>query len=155
MFITHEDTWDAQTFLGTLNTGRKGIFERTISGGFKEITGIGDAVAGLSGATVGSLKDPVVSSDGSRRGWDGTIKVSGIVDATNDVGVWAMDSTGALRLLFREGDMIEGRQLKSFTVLKAVPGSPGVTHAFNDAGQVAWRATFIDGTTAVMVTQVP
>ena len=81
--------------------------------------------------------------------------LTGAVGAPNDTGVWAMDGEGALRLLFREGDIVGGRVVKAFTVLKAVSGSPGVTRAFNDVGQVVWRATFTDGTTAVVVTQVP
>lgn len=80
---------------------------------------------------------------------------AGGVDGGNDAGVWAVDSAGALRLLFRERDPIAGRVLASFTVLKAVAGSPGTTRAFNDAGQVIWRAAFSDGTSAIMVTTVP
>ena len=69
--------------------------------------------------------------------------------------VVVVDEQQDIRLLFREGDTIGGKQVKSFTVLKAVSGSPGVTRAFNDAGQVVWRATFLDGTTAIVVTTVP
>jgi hypothetical protein len=77
------------------------------------------------------------------------------VNATNDAGVWAMQTTGSLGLLFREGDMIFGKKLKSFDVLNAVHGSTGVTRAFNNAALVAWRARFVNGDSAVMVTSVP
>ena len=80
---------------------------------------------------------------------------TGGVDASNDKGVWAVDSVGNLRLLFRKGDTIEGRELKGFTVLNAVSGSPGVTRSFNNYGQLVWRATFTDGSNAIVVTQVP
>jgi len=80
---------------------------------------------------------------------------TGGVDASNDKGVWAVDSQGVLRLLFRKGDTIEGRELKGFTVLNAVSGSPGVTRSFNNHGQLVWRATFADGSNAIVVTQVP
>jgi hypothetical protein len=40
-------------------------------------------------------------------------------------------------------------------VLKEVSGSPGVTRAFNSRGELAWQATFTDGTTGIVVTQVP
>ncbi len=73
----------------------------------------------------------------------------------NDEGVWAVDSEGALRLLFREGGTVAGGIAKTIAVLHAVPGSPGVTRAFNNEAQVAWRATFTDGTSAIVVTQVP
>jgi hypothetical protein len=80
---------------------------------------------------------------------------TGGVDASNDKGVWAVDSLGTLRLLFREGDTISGKVLKSFTLLNAVNGSPGVTRSFNNHGQVVWRASFTDGSSAIVVTQVP
>ncbi len=78
------------------------------------------------------------------------------IDKTNDVGVWATDGAGALRLLFREGDTIaSGKQVKNFVVLKAVSGSPGTTHAFNSRAQVLWRVTFLDGRSAIVRTTVP
>lgn len=80
---------------------------------------------------------------------------AGGVEASNDAGLWAVDSYGALRKLFREGDAIGGKTLLRFNVLKAVSGSPGVTRAFNSASQVAWRASFTDGTSAVVVTSIP
>jgi hypothetical protein len=79
----------------------------------------------------------------------------GVVNAANDAGVWAVDSTGALRLLFRKGEMIGEKKLASFNVLNAVRGSAGATRTFNNGAQVAWRATFIDGSTAIVVTTVP
>jgi hypothetical protein len=77
------------------------------------------------------------------------------VPTTRDIGVWAVDSAGALRVLFREGDTIAGKEVKSLTVLKAVGGSPGTTHAFNGSAEIVWRAAFTDGTAAIMVTTVP
>ena len=80
---------------------------------------------------------------------------AGGVHERNDAGVWAVDSEGALRLLFREGGTVAGGIVKTIAVLNAVPGSPGVTRSFNNRAQVAWRATFTDGGSAVVVTQVP
>lgn len=83
-----------------------------------------------------------------------TVSGSG-VNAGNDAGVWAMDSDGAIRLLFREGDTIDGRKLMSFTVLNSIAGNRGVTRSFNSVAEVVWRATFRDRSTAVVVTSVP
>ena len=83
------------------------------------------------------------------------VQGAGGIDATKDMGVWAVDSTGALRLLFREGDTIDGGVVKSFVLLKAVAGSPGASRAFNSAAEISWRATFTDGSSALMVTTVP
>jgi hypothetical protein len=73
-----------------------------------------------------------------------------------DMGVWGMDRAGSLRLLFREGTTdIGGKTVKTFNVLQEANGSQGVTRSFNIQGQVAWQATFTDGTTGIVVTQVP
>jgi uncharacterized delta-60 repeat protein len=78
----------------------------------------------------------------------------GVTPATAN-GVWAADFTGTLHLLFRTGDTIDGKELKSFTLLRAVPGSEGVTRSFNDRAQIVWRATFAGNETAIVTTEVP
>jgi|GEM_PF-6469710 len=80
---------------------------------------------------------------------------TGGVDNNNDFGLWAVSSTGALRALVREGDTLDGHVVKSLAVLKAVPGSAGSTHSFNNAGLVVYRAGFDDGTTAIITTAIP
>ncbi len=79
----------------------------------------------------------------------------GGVTAANASGVWATDFTGALRLLFRAGDVIDGKPLKSFAILKALPGATGSTRSFNGAQHVVWLAKFNDGVSAIMQTTVP
>jgi uncharacterized delta-60 repeat protein len=87
----------------------------------------------------------------------------GGVLATTASGVWAMDFDGKLRTLFRTGDQIDVgvpgtpvlKKVKSFTLLKASVGSPGVTRSFNLAQQVVWLATFIDKSQAIVTTEVP
>ena len=60
-----------------------------------------------------------------------------------------------MRLLFREGDTIAEKVVKTCTVLTAVPSLSGVTRSFNNHGQIVWRANFTDGTSAIVVTKVP
>lgn len=79
----------------------------------------------------------------------------GGVKSSTAAGVWAMGSSGALGLLFRTGDTLDGKKLKSFTLLNATPGALGSTRSFNSAGQVGWRATFTDKSTAIVRTDVP
>jgi hypothetical protein len=79
----------------------------------------------------------------------------GGVNSRNDTGAWAADSSGSLRLLFRENQRIGTKRVLSFNFLSEVSGSPGATRAFNGNGQVAWRATFTDGTTGIVVTEIP
>ncbi len=70
-------------------------------------------------------------------------------------GVWGMDSHGQLRLLFRTGDKIGGKVVKSFTLLKAAVGSMGVTRSFNAGPQVVRLATFADKSQAIVTTDLP
>jgi hypothetical protein len=71
-------------------------------------------------------------------------------------GVWATDFDNHVRLLFRTGDKIGGKTVKSFTLLKAAVGSTGVTRSFNSAQQVVWLATFKeDKSQAIVTTEVP
>ena len=79
----------------------------------------------------------------------------GGVTAANASGVWATDFTGTLRTLFRTGDIVGGKTVKSFSLLKASTGTSGVTRSFNDAAQVAWIAMFADRTTAIVITEIP
>jgi hypothetical protein len=77
------------------------------------------------------------------------------VTAGNDTGVWTVDNSGSLRLLFREGQQVGMKRVASFTILAPVIGSPGVKRAFNDVEKVTWRAAFTDGTAGVVVTEIP
>lgn len=76
------------------------------------------------------------------------------ITATNDTGLWAVDTHGILRCLFREGDQIANKTLKSFDVLNAVAGTRGAARAFNEHAQIVWRAKFTDGSAAVIRTTV-
>jgi HYR domain/FG-GAP repeat len=79
----------------------------------------------------------------------------GVTHATSK-GVWALDLKGDLRLLFQTGvTQVDGKTVKSFTLLNAVPTAPGNTRSFNDKVQVAWRATFEDNSQAIVMTEVP
>ncbi|HZJ17091.1 MAG TPA: hypothetical protein VFD27_18700, partial [Chthoniobacteraceae bacterium] len=77
------------------------------------------------------------------------------VEPGNDKGLWVVDTTGTLRCLVREGDQVAGRTVKTFNILRAVPGTPGVTRAFNAQTQIVWLATFWDGSTALVETAIP
>ena len=79
----------------------------------------------------------------------------GSVISGNATGAWGVDFTGATRLLFRSGDVIGGKTVKSFTMLNALVGTIGNTRSFNDSGQLLWLATFTDKTTAIIKTEIP
>jgi hypothetical protein len=80
------------------------------------------------------------------------------VTAANDQGLWATDSSGALRLLLREGNPIDGKILRTFRVLESVPGSPGQRRSWSSgdaAGTVICLAFFTDGTSAIVTKTIP
>lgn len=83
----------------------------------------------------------------------------GNVTASNDMGVWAVDSTGQVRLILREGGSVElfgaMRTLKSFLLLNTVAGSPAVPRGYQTDGTLLYRATLSDGTQAVLRLNVP
>jgi hypothetical protein len=80
------------------------------------------------------------------------------VTGSNDQGLWATDSTGALHLVVREGDSINGRKLRTFRLLEAVPGSPGQRRTWTSgdaAGTVIYVAYFTDGSSAILTKSIP
>ncbi len=79
----------------------------------------------------------------------------GGVTTTNDVGLWATDRFGVLRLLVREGDVIGTSTVKSFTVLSSVVGSPAQTRSFNRNGSVVVRVTDAAGAQHLLHIAVP
>ena len=79
----------------------------------------------------------------------------GIVSGANDAGLWGTDSSGALRLLLREGDEIGASTVKAFTVISSVIGSPAQTRSFNKAGSVIVRVTDTVGAQHLLHIAVP
>jgi hypothetical protein len=76
------------------------------------------------------------------------------VTAANDVGLWATDSFGALRLLLREGDEIGTAKVKSFVVLPSVRGSAAQRRSFSN-GRVIVKATDTAGAQHLVQIAVP
>ena len=79
----------------------------------------------------------------------------GGITTANDVGLWATDSLGALRLLLQEGDAIGASTVKTFTVLSSVVGSPAQTRSFNNSGSVIVKATDATGAQHLLHIAVP
>ena len=85
---------------------------------------------------------------------------SGTVGRGNDEGLWAVDSSGALRLILREGQTLfiggQEKRLVSFSTLDTVLGSPAQRRSFgSDPGRLVCRAKFDDGKTAIVRVTVP
>jgi hypothetical protein len=78
----------------------------------------------------------------------------GGVDSSNDNGIWAQDRNGELRLVAREGALVDvddgiGVDMRTISELLFV-----ADEGFNFLGQTAFAAKFTDGTRGVFVSDV-
>lgn len=87
---------------------------------------------------------------------------AGEVTAGNNLGIWAQDHTGLLHLVVRTGDLLDvddgpGVDLRTVEGLETIFGTgneDGRASAFNDRGQLAFRARFTDGTQGIFVSNL-
>ena len=80
-----------------------------------------------------------------------------LINPTNDTGVWAVDSTGVLRLMVREGDVLAGTTspVRALTLLGNVGGSPAQKRSYNGNAEIVYRATLGDGSEVIGKLRVP
>lgn len=132
------------------------LFHRPPQGTLRCIAREGDPAAGTP-AGVKWAKFVSLAAPGGSTGalFQATLSGTG-VRATNNSGLWALDSAGTVRLLFRTGTPLTGgKTLQRFTILSAVPGSTGASRSFNRFSQIVWRADFTDGTSGIVTTSIP
>lgn len=88
----------------------------------------------------------------------------GGVDTTNNRGIWATDPSGELVLIVRTGDLFDVnndpsiedlRTIKSVDLLTGSGGEDGQPTSFNDAGQLAFKLSFTDGSEGIFVATIP
>jgi len=83
----------------------------------------------------------------------------GGVTKTNNIGLWATDSSGVTHLLVRTGDSVTvhtaTKTVMFINVLSAAMGSPGQPRAVNSAGFITYVLQFTDRTEALYLTQLP
>jgi hypothetical protein len=125
----------------------------------------GSAAPGAVGANFNVLDPLAVINGQGQVALTASLVQGGEVTAANDRGLWA-GLPGELNLVAREGDVIDldptgGELLKTIQAITFANGysSPNphssASAAFNDAGQIAWQATFTDSSTAVFRTLLP
>jgi hypothetical protein len=78
------------------------------------------------------------------------------VDFTNDRGIWATDTSGALQLIVRTGGQLEVtpgdiRTLSDLDFVTATGNGDNRPSAFNNFGQLVFWASFTDGSQGVFV----
>jgi len=77
------------------------------------------------------------------------------VSTDNDSVLFGTNSLGSTIPLLREGMTLGGKFVKSFYVMKAVPGCEGSTRSFSKGGLVVSTVTFRDATSAVITIEIP
>ncbi len=89
-------------------------------------------------------------------------QVAFTASATGGNGIWAEDRSGVLRLIVRNGSVIDvdngpGIDLRTVSTIRFAGSSGndgGEASAFNDAGQIAFAAIFTDGSQGVFVSNI-
>ena len=79
------------------------------------------------------------------------------VDISNDRALFAMDTDGVVKMLLREGDSmnVSRTETPDLRVVDSLYESRSGNSAYlNDSGQVAFKASFVDGTQGVFIANV-
>lgn len=85
------------------------------------------------------------------------------VTSENDRGIWAEDTSGALTLIAREGDLlnvsdapgqIDLRTIETLEFASRASSEDGRGQGFNNLGQIVFASTFTDGTSGVFVSNL-
>jgi hypothetical protein len=87
------------------------------------------------------------------------------VNKSNNLGLWAVDTTGAIRRLLRTGDVLKidefidddqvTKTVAGMVLLQSLPGAFGATRSFNETGAVAVLVNFTDKTQALLHLGIP
>ncbi len=114
-----------------------------------------------SGVVYGSVLLTPVLNNAGQTAFEAALTGSG-VDSTNNSGIWATARNGSLQLIVRGGDLLEvapgdvrtisGLNLvNGFSLDSGTGNSDGRPSGFNNLGQLAFQASFTDGTSGVFV----
>ncbi len=101
-------------------------------------------------ATFAYVSDPVLNNHG-QLAYQGFLNtgLNGVTQS-NDGGLWISGLYGDHVLVAREGDRLSGQKVKNLVVHEG-SHSDGHGNAFNDYGQLAYKARFIGGDEAIML----
>ena len=108
----------------------------------------------LIGRVIGSASGPIIN-DADQIAFTGELTSSG----ASGTGIFATDLEGNLRLIVREGDLLEVRpgDFRSISLLGFADGtlSEGNERSgFSNNGQIAFRASFSDGSEGIFVSNM-
>ena len=114
-------------------------------------------VAGAPGATFATFTELALADEGGATNQGGVIMLATLnangaagVTATNNLGIWAVDSTGTLQLIVRTGDILNGKTVTGLAFLPAETYVNGQSRSFAQVnGDLVYLATFSDKSTAI------
>ncbi len=154
-------------FSGADSSGRSGLWSSAL-GGLALVARSGDRAPGTEDGVVfaslitpGSDRAYPTLNAAGQTAFFGALSGSGI-SASNDLGIWATDQSGAVQLIAREGNPVqvapgdfrtvgELRFLTRGLTPQPTGNSDGRPSAFNNLGQLAFMASFTDGTSGIFV----
>ncbi len=150
-------------FLGELfdmpNSGL-GIWSEGGGSGLALVARAGNVAPDTGGASFSSFSTPALNNAG-QTAFLGSLTGTGVGNS-NDRGIWAEDLSGVLKLIAREGDMLDIDDGPG-TVFRTIIGlsfagntgnGDGRPSGFNNLGQLVFSATFTDGTNGIFVSNL-
>jgi uncharacterized repeat protein (TIGR03803 family) len=149
---------ESLAFLGQIEVNRvalNGIFAIRGDGQLAAVATLASLPPGLPSGEWKSFVSLAAMSGGVGPIFEAKLRLGGTITQANDTGLWAVDSASVLRKVVREGDEVEGKQVKSIQALRAVNGIRGATRSFNSSRQLVWKGSFSDRTSAIVLTTVP
>ncbi|MBA4105479.1 MAG: hypothetical protein C0485_06945 [Pirellula sp.] len=142
-------------FAGFVASGKNGLWSEG-NGELALVAMAGNPAPGApSGVTFHSFSAPTLNG----RGQFAFQAYLNDLKFPNASGVWVQDVDGVLRAIVRSGDSIEVapgdvRIVNSVGFLGGSGNEDGRHSAFNDLGQLAFQASFTDGTQGIFVTDI-
>jgi hypothetical protein len=144
-----------------LPTNEVGLWSSGLSadGNLELVARQGDLAPGETGTIFGVFLEPSINARGQTAfmatGYDPAIAPG----LSQTVGIWGEDRGGVLRLVIESGQWLEVapadlRQVASVSFTSETGGQDGKPRGFNDAGLLAFHATFVDGSSGIFVSNV-
>jgi hypothetical protein len=141
---------------GVDSTNNSGIWLDS-SGQLDLLVREGNPAPGADGTSFAGFGSLALNAS-SQAAFTASLTGDGMNDANNR-GIWATDLGGSPQLIVREGDLLEVApgEFRTIHSLEFIAGSgngDGRASGFNNRGQLAFRASFIDGSSGLFVSNV-
>jgi hypothetical protein len=161
----------AVAFVGTIKgapaNAATGIWCNS-TGTLQLVARLGTSAVGGAGATFGEFSEIALPDQGGPGNHGGVVVLATLnsdpavgVTATNDTGIWALDTTNTLQLIVRTGDLLPDRNgvfkmVTSLAFLRTESIVNGQTRSFDQSsGDLVYLATFSDKTTGIYAVSFP